>query len=76
MAKIFISHSSEDNEIIGLFKNMILNASLGISDNDIAYTSAPETGVPTGGNIPQYIKERHLLRRRQNNTGICLLTRI
>ena len=57
MAKIFISHSSADKEIVDLFKNIILNAGLGISDNDIAYTSAPETGVPTGGNIPQYIKE-------------------
>ena len=57
MAKIFISHSSEDKEIVDLFKNIILNAGLGISDNDIAYTSSPETGVPTGGNIPQYIKE-------------------
>lgn len=57
MAKIFISHSSEDKDIVDLFKNIILNAGLGISDNDIAYTSAPETGVPTGGNIPQYIKE-------------------
>lgn len=56
MAKIFISHSSEDKEVVGLFKNIILNAGLGIPDNDIAYTSAPETGVPTGGSIPQYIK--------------------
>ncbi len=57
MAKIFISHSSKDKAIVDLCKNVILNAGLGISDNDIAYTSAPETGVPTGGNIPQYIKE-------------------
>lgn len=57
MAKIFISHSSEDKTIVDLFKNIILNAGLGIQDTDIAYTSAPETGVPTGGNIPRYIKE-------------------
>lgn len=57
MAKIFISHSSKDKAIVDLFKNIILNAGLGVPDNDIAYTSAPETGVPTGGNIPQYIKE-------------------
>lgn len=56
MAKIFISHSSEDKEVVGLFKNIILNVGLGISDNDIAYTSAPETDVPTGGSIPKYIK--------------------
>lgn len=57
MAKIFISHSSKDKEVVDLFKNIILNAGLGISDNDIAYTSAPETSVHTGGNIPQYIKD-------------------
>lgn len=57
MAKIFISHSSLDKDIVDLFKNIILNAGLGILDKDIAYTSAPETGVPTGGNIPRYIKE-------------------
>lgn len=56
MAKIFISHSSKDKELVDLFKNLILNAGLGILDRDIAYTSAPETGVPTGESIPQYIK--------------------
>lgn len=57
MSKIFISHSSLDKDIVDLFKNIILNAGLGIADDDIAYTSAPETGVPTGCNIPQYIKD-------------------
>ena len=57
MAKIFISHSSNDKGVVDLFKNLILNAGLGVPDCDIAYTSAPETGVPTGGNIPQYIKD-------------------
>ncbi len=49
MAKVFISHSSADKELVDLFKNIILNAGLGIADEDIAYTSAVETGVPTGG---------------------------
>lgn len=57
MAKIFISHSSNDKGIVDLFKDLILNAGLGVLDRDIAYTSAPETVVPTGGNIPQYIKD-------------------
>lgn len=57
MAKLFISHSSEDKEIVDLFKNIILNAGLGIKDSDIAYTSAVETGVPTDNNIQQYIKD-------------------
>lgn len=57
MAKIFISHSSNDKDVVDLFKKFILNAGLGILDSDIAYTSAPETGVPTGNSIPQYIKD-------------------
>lgn len=59
MAKIFISHSSNDKDVVDLFKKFILNAGLGILDSDIAYTSAPETGVPTGNSIPQYIKDNH-----------------
>lgn len=57
MAKIFVSHSSKDKEIVDIFKNIILNTGLGISDSDIAYTSAPETGVPLGVSIPGYIKD-------------------
>lgn len=57
MAKIFISHSYKDKEIVDLFKNVILNAGLGVLDSEIAYTSTPETGVSLGGSIPQYIKD-------------------
>lgn len=56
MAKVFLSHSSKDKPIVDLFKSALLNVGLGIADEDIAYTSAVETGVPIGGNIPQFIK--------------------
>ncbi|MDE7386930.1 MAG: toll/interleukin-1 receptor domain-containing protein [Muribaculaceae bacterium] len=56
MAKVFLSHSSKDKPIVDLFKSVLLNVGLGIADEDIAYTSAVETGVPIGGNIPQFIK--------------------
>ncbi len=56
MAKVFLSHSSKDKSVVDLFKTVLLNSGLGISDDDIAYTSAVETGVPLGCSIPQYIK--------------------
>ena len=56
MAKVFLSHSSKDKPVVDLFKTVLLNVGLGVDDKDIAYTSAVETGVPLGSNIPQYIK--------------------
>ena len=56
MAKLFLSHSSKDKIIVDLFKTVLLNVGLGIADEDIAYTSAVETGVQIGGSIPQFIK--------------------
>lgn len=58
MAKVFISHSSNDKDIILLFKDIILKAGIGLSDEEIFFTSSPETGVPVGGNIPEYIKQK------------------
>ena len=58
MAKVFISHSSKDKDIILLFKDIILKAGIGLSDDEIFFTSSPETGVPVGGNIPEYIKQK------------------
>ena len=57
MAKVFISHSSNDKDIVRLFKDTILKNGIGLSDDDIFFTSSPETGVPIGKNIPECIKE-------------------
>lgn len=57
MAKVFISHSSKDKGIVLLFKEIILKSGIGLSDDDIFFTSSPETGVPIGENIPEYIKK-------------------
>ena len=57
MAKVFISHSSKDKDIVSLFKDIILKSGIGLTDKDIFYTSSPETGVPIGENIPLYIKK-------------------
>ena len=56
MPTVFISHSSEDKNIVRLFKDIILKQGIGLSDTDIFFTSSPETGVPIGKNIPEYIK--------------------
>lgn len=56
MAKVFISHSSIDKDVVRLFKDIVLKFGIGLTDADIFFTSSPETGVPVGGNIPEYIK--------------------
>ena len=56
MIKVFISHSSEDKSIVSLFKDIILKSGIGLKDENIFFTSVPETGVPIGENIPEYIK--------------------
>lgn len=80
MAKIFISHSYKDKEIVDLFKNVILNAGLGVLDSEIAYTSTPETGVSLGGSIPQYIKDNladsdfvfFMISKNYRESEVCL----
>lgn len=80
MAKIFISHSSADKDIVCLFKDIILKSGIGLTDADIFFTSSPETGVPIGGNIPQYIKDNLLdcdfaflmISENYKNSEVCL----
>ena len=52
MAKVFISHSSIDKDVVRLFKDIVLKFGIGLTDTDIFFTSSPETGVPVGKNIP------------------------
>lgn len=80
MAKVFISHSSADKEIVCLFKDIILKSGIGLTDADIFFTSSPETGVPIGENIPQYIKENLndcdfvflMISENYKNSEVCL----
>lgn len=60
MAKFFISHSSIDKTVVELFKEIVLKEGMGFTDADIIFTSNPETGVPLGSSIPQYIKDNIL----------------
>lgn len=53
---IFISHSSEDEVIVTSFFEKILRLGLGISKNDVFYSSHPSTGISTGEDIPDSLK--------------------
>lgn len=55
--KIFISHSSEDVEIVNLFIDKVLKLGLGISHDRIFYTSMQGHGVRGGQYIPDRLKE-------------------
>lgn len=55
--KVFISHSSSDKGIIGIFVEKVLQLGLGPATGDIAYTSEESMGVEPGEDIPRYIKE-------------------
>ena len=54
---VFISHSSKDKDIISSFVEQILRLGLGLTPDDIAYTSEESFGVEPGENIAKYIHE-------------------
>lgn len=55
--RIFISHASKDNELIGKFVDLIFLLGMGIDSEIIAYTSREDTGVTAGESIPQFIQD-------------------
>ena len=55
--RIFISHASKDNELIGKFVDLIFLLGMGIDSEIIAYTSREDTGVSAGESIPQFIQD-------------------
>lgn len=54
--KVFISHSSDDKELILSFIKRVLILGLGLPKDDIVFTSDENYGIEPGGDIPQYIK--------------------
>lgn len=54
--KIFISHSSNDMDIVTKFVDNVLLNSCGLNTRQIAYTSLQSTGVQLGESIPEFIK--------------------
>lgn len=53
---VFISHSSEDKDIILSFIQNVLVVGLGLNQDDIVFTSDETYGITPGDDIPQYIK--------------------
>ena len=54
--KVFISHSSDDKELILSFIKRVLILGLGLPKDDIVFTSDENYGIEPGGDITQYIK--------------------
>lgn len=55
---IFLSHSSDDIDIVTSFVENILRLGLNVSRKNIFLSSHPSTGIPTGENIPDCLKEK------------------
>lgn len=56
MAKFFLSHSSEDAGLVGLFVNL-LEDGIGISRSDIRCSSLPGYGLPLGSPFRDVIRD-------------------
>lgn len=78
--RIFISHASKDNELIGKFVDSILLLGMEIDSEIIAYTSREDTGVPAGESIPQFIQDNIacadivllMISDNYKNSEVCL----
>ncbi len=54
--KIFISHTSADNDLVDNFVKNILRIGAGLSDKNIFYASSLTTGVPSGSNLMEVLR--------------------
>lgn len=57
MKKIFISHSTLDKEVVDIFIDKILVLGMNLEVKDIVCTSREDTGVKSGEDIRDFIKE-------------------
>ncbi len=55
--RIFISHSSQNAEIVGLFTDLILQLGIGISSDDIFCTSIEDMKIENGEDIRKHIHD-------------------
>ena len=53
--KLFLSHSSEDSEIVTAFVNFMYK--IGLTETDIVCTSVPETKISVGNDIYAYLNK-------------------
>ena len=54
---IFISHSSEDVELVTSFFENLIRLGLDVPRKNVFYSSHSSTGIPTGEDIPDKLKE-------------------
>jgi hypothetical protein len=57
MPVVFLSHAASDKALVDDVKNMI-QTSVGIAPGEIFYSSGKGTGIPSGANFVDYIKEK------------------
>ncbi len=55
--RVFISHSSEDQDLVNRFVDSIMQLGMNIDPSLIAYTAREDMGVAPGENIPKYIRD-------------------
>lgn len=80
MKKIFISHSTLDKDVIDTFIDKILVLGMNLEIKDIACTSREDTGVKSGEDIRDFIKENitncdyvlFMISDNYKNSEICL----
>jgi hypothetical protein len=78
--KVFISHASEDKQIVSLFVDQILCAGSGVNIEDVIYTSRDDSGVVNGNDIPSCIKDGikqaaiffMMVSEKYRNSEVCL----
>lgn len=80
LKKIFISHSSEDKDVMDKFVEQILRLGCGLDIKDIVCTSIESTGIRTGQDIRDYLQKQiigadyvfFMVSENYVNSSICL----
>ena len=78
--KVFISHSSKDEELIKEFSDRILQLGIGLSPDDIFCTSIEEMGIKNGEDIRKHIRDNvqtadfsfMMISKNYKESEICL----
>lgn len=58
MPGIFISHAARDKPLADAFVDNIVRLGSGAPKEQVFYSSGPDTGVPTGSNLNEYLREK------------------
>ncbi|HEX8648045.1 MAG TPA: toll/interleukin-1 receptor domain-containing protein [Thermoleophilaceae bacterium] len=58
MARVFVSHASSDRTLVNRFVNTILRLGCGLGHEQIFFSSAGDTGVPSGTDLNAYVRNR------------------